>query len=74
MEKQNCDEKVIEQRQPLMAEVEDATTHEHELTILEAVKLYPKAVAWSIMMSTALVMDGYDLKVRPTACSLIFSF
>ncbi|OQV09830.1 hypothetical protein CLAIMM_13912 [Cladophialophora immunda] len=64
MEKQSCHEKFIEQGQPLMAEVEDATNHEHELKLLEAVRLYPKAVAWSVMMSTALVMDGYDLKVK----------
>ena len=50
----------------MMVEVEDATNHEHELKLLQAVRLYPKAVAWSVMMSTALVMDGYDLKVSPS--------
>ncbi len=66
MEKQNHQETFIEQHQPLVAEVEDANNREHELKLLEAIRLYPKAVAWSVMMSTALVMDGYDLKVSPS--------
>jgi len=31
--------------------------------VWEAIKLYPKATAWSILLSTALVMEGYDLVV-----------
>lgn len=31
--------------------------------VWEAVKLYPKAVAWSVLVSTALIMEGYDLVV-----------
>lgn len=29
-------------------------------TVLQAFKLYPKAVGWSILLSTAIVMEGYD--------------
>lgn len=47
----------------LFADAEDATNREHELTILQAIKLYPKAVGWSVIMSTALVMDGYDTRL-----------
>jgi len=47
----------------LLADAEDATNREHELTFLQAIKLYPKAVGWSVIMSTALVMDGYDTKL-----------
>ncbi|KAK9234165.1 general substrate transporter [Lipomyces kononenkoae] len=50
-------------RQDLLIKAEEATDHEHELTFLQAIKLYPKAVAWSVIMSTALVMDGYDTKL-----------
>ena len=46
-----------------LSDAEDATKREHDLTLLQAIRLYPKAVAWSIMMSTTLVMDGYDLKL-----------
>ena len=47
----------------LLAQAEDANTQEHRLTLGSAIKLYPKAIAWSMLMSTALVMDGYDFKL-----------
>ncbi len=50
-------------QQELLSDAQDATTKEHELTFLQAIKLYPKAVGWSVLMSTALVMDGYDTKL-----------
>ncbi|KAI9738378.1 MAG: hypothetical protein M1834_008881 [Cirrosporium novae-zelandiae] len=33
---------------------------EKRMGILESFRLYPKAVAWSIVLSAAIVMDGYD--------------
>ncbi|KAJ5623057.1 hypothetical protein N7490_011662 [Penicillium lividum] len=33
---------------------------EKQMTLGRALKLYPKAVFWSIVLSTALVMEGYD--------------
>lgn len=50
-------------RQQLLKDAEDATDREHDLTFLQAIKLYPKAVGWSVLMSAALVMDGYDTKL-----------
>jgi len=34
---------------------------EHELTLAKALKLYPKAIAWSVLLSSTLIMEGYDL-------------
>lgn len=45
----------------LTAEAKDATDKEHAMTVREALRLYPKAVAWSILLSTAIVMEGYDV-------------
>lgn len=53
-------------QQELLSDAEDATHLEHELTLIQAIKLYPKAVGWSVLMSTALVMDGYDTKLIGT--------
>lgn len=39
---------------------QNATDAEHQMTFTSAIKLYPKAVAWSVLLSTALVMEGYD--------------
>ncbi|KZT59957.1 raffinose family of oligosaccharides transporter [Calocera cornea HHB12733] len=37
-----------------------ATAAEHQMTFAQAVRLYPKAIGWSILLSTAVVMEGYD--------------
>ena len=37
-----------------------ATTAEHDATPWDGFKMYPKAVAWSTLVSMAIVMDGYD--------------
>lgn len=41
-------------------EARTATENEHSLTILKALKLYPKACFWSMVVSLAIIMDGYD--------------
>lgn len=45
------------------ANAKTANAKEHELTFKQAVKLYRKAILWSALMSTALVMEGYDGKI-----------
>ncbi|UNI17019.1 hypothetical protein JDV02_003399 [Purpureocillium takamizusanense] len=44
----------------------DANAQEHELSLSQALRLHPKAVLWSIAMSTGVVMDGYDYKLVGT--------
>jgi len=38
-----------------------ATEKEHNMTLLQGIKLYPKAVFWSILISTCIAMEGYDV-------------
>ncbi|KAH7009021.1 MFS maltose permease MalP [Ilyonectria destructans] len=38
-----------------------ATAKEHSMSLWKAIKLYPKAIGWSILLSTAIVMEGYDV-------------
>lgn len=38
-----------------------ATDNERKMTLLQGIRLYPKAVAWSILISTCIVMEGYDV-------------
>jgi SP family general alpha glucoside:H+ symporter-like MFS transporter len=38
-----------------------ATAEEHSMTLWSAMKKYPKAIGWSVLASTCLVMEGYDL-------------
>ncbi|KFY34892.1 hypothetical protein V494_06384 [Pseudogymnoascus sp. VKM F-4513 (FW-928)] len=44
--------------------IEDAqlgTAKEQQMSIKQAIKLYPKAIGWSILLSTAIIMEGYDV-------------
>ena len=49
--------------QGIIDEAQEATDHEHRMGIFEAIRTYPKACGWSVLASTALVMEGYDLVV-----------
>ena len=40
-----------------------ATDKERKMTLREGVRLYPKAVAWSVFISTCIVMEGYDISL-----------
>lgn len=38
-----------------------ATEKEQRMTLWQGIKLYPKAVAWSMLISTCIVMEGFDI-------------
>ena len=44
-------------------EASKATQREHELSVKDAIRLYPKAIGFSLIFSTALIMEGYDLSL-----------
>lgn len=37
-----------------------ATDKEHKMTLWQGIKLYPKAVGWSVLISTCICMEGYE--------------
>ena len=37
-----------------------ATAKEHSLSLRSALKVYPKAITWSILLSMAVIMEGFD--------------
>ncbi|KAH7123103.1 general substrate transporter [Dactylonectria macrodidyma] len=41
----------------------EATDLEHSLTIRDSIRLYPKAIGFSLLFSTAIIMEGYDLSL-----------
>ena len=41
-------------------EARQATAHEHSLTFIEAIKLYPTAVGWSVFFSLGIIMTAFD--------------
>ena len=57
---ENADEDVPAKIDFIINEAKEATKDEHHMSLLRAIKLYPKAAGWSILLSTALVMEGFD--------------
>ncbi|CAG7563233.1 unnamed protein product [Fusarium equiseti] len=45
----------------LASDAKVAAEAEHHMTLWEACKTYPKAIGWSVLLSTTLIMEGYDL-------------
>lgn len=45
----------------LASEAKTAAETEHQMSLWEAVKTYPKAIGWSVLLSSTLIMEGYDL-------------
>jgi len=45
----------------IMNEAKDATENEKSMSIIQAFKTYPKAVMFSMCLSTAIIMEGYDV-------------
>ncbi|KAH7193928.1 general substrate transporter [Fusarium flagelliforme] len=45
----------------LASDAKVAAEAEHHMTLWQAVKTYPKAIGWSVLLSTTLIMEGYDL-------------
>ncbi|KAF4976362.1 hypothetical protein FZEAL_6960 [Fusarium zealandicum] len=45
----------------LASDAKVAAEAEHHMTLWEAVQTYPKAIGWSMLLSSTLIMEGYDL-------------
>ena len=43
-----------------LSEAQAANVHEHSLSVRQALKAYPWAVAWSLVISMSIIMEGYD--------------
>jgi hypothetical protein len=44
----------------VISDARDAFEGEKGMTLWQGIRLYPKAIAWSIILSSALIMEGYD--------------
>jgi hypothetical protein len=57
-----CKMSVVNPNLPqLLYEAKYATHVEKSMTILQAFKTYPKAVMFSMILSTGIIMEGYDV-------------
>ena len=44
----------------LLADAEESVEFEHNLTARQAIQAYPMAVFWCLVVSTCVIMEGYD--------------
>jgi MFS transporter, SP family, general alpha glucoside:H+ symporter len=51
----------------IIDEAKFATAQEHQMSLWQGIKLYPKAIGWSVLLSTAIIMEGYG-KNQPVLC------
>lgn len=74
---QFVDEGCVERSKGLDQIIDDAkraTEKEHKMSLWQGIKLYPKAIGWSILISTCIVMEGYDVCLINNFCSLFSTF
>lgn len=38
----------------------EGNENEHELTVMQAIKMYPMALFWALAVSGCVIMEGYD--------------
>ena len=55
----------------LIRNAKAATDKEHSMTLLQGIKLYPKAVGWSMLISLCIAMEGFDLCLLGTFCRTV---
>lgn len=47
--------------QTIINDAANATEKEQKMTVWQGLKTYPKAIGWSVIFSSAIIMEGYDL-------------
>lgn len=45
----------------IIAHAKSAADKEQKMTLMQGIKTYPKAIFWSMLISTCIVMEGYDV-------------
>ncbi|CAI4048930.1 hypothetical protein SUVZ_13G0050 [Saccharomyces uvarum] len=57
------DEEVPDLLDEAMQDAREADESERGMPLLKALKTYPKAAAWSLLVSTTLIQEGYDTAI-----------
>ena len=50
----------------LIAQAQASADLDSKLTVMQALKKHKKAVFWAMILSTSLIMEGYDLVIVRT--------
>jgi SP family general alpha glucoside:H+ symporter-like MFS transporter len=68
------DKKVPYHVNTLAQDAQEATTKEQQMTLREGLRMYPNAIMWSVIISTCIAMEGYDLCLLGNFCESIAEF
>jgi SP family general alpha glucoside:H+ symporter-like MFS transporter len=52
----------------IIRNAKNASEVEHKMSLWQGIKLYPKAVGWSVLISTCIAMEGYDISLLSNFC------
>ena len=55
----------------LIREAEESDAADRRLKIMDALKKYKKAVFWAMILSTSLIMEGYDVVIVSGALAFL---
>jgi SP family general alpha glucoside:H+ symporter-like MFS transporter len=53
------DEEKVDNK-PIKQDAHQGVIDEKDLSVRDAIKAYPKAILWSLVFSTCVIMEGYD--------------
>ncbi|SCV69714.1 BQ2448_1108 [Microbotryum intermedium] len=56
----------VEHFESMTQEARDAQTFDQNLTMGQASRLYKKGICWSLLLSMAIIMEGYDTTLLPS--------
>lgn len=62
----------LEAKDRVIQGAKTATENEQKMTLMQGIRLYPKAIAWSVLISTCIVMEGYDICIVNNFCMCLF--
>lgn len=66
------DEELSKRDRTVIEHARSAAAKEQNMTLLQGIKLYPKAIVWSMIISTCIVMEGYDISLVNNFCTSPF--
>lgn len=64
----NDDMARLKAKDQLIHNAKAATDKEQSMTLMQGIRLYPKAIMWSVLISTCIVMEGYDVCLINNFC------
>lgn len=67
---QDIDDEIITRFLGASDDVKEGEQQEKDMSFLEAMKAYPRCILWSVILSTGLIMEGYDTSLMSSMYAL----